>query len=213
MPAGGGDHTRVKTWRGRRIGQLPARSLEDERCCCLAMLTARQSAIPDAPSLSPQPAGHRLHRLGSSGRARTLAAASGEQGVDTSSLASSMRHSRRRHSLDTPTGADLLCYADRYTDLGAAFGHNVSALLEHWRALGRAEGRNPFCGSHAGAASKRASHVHVAIRTYEGQVPTESSELVRHQCQCEEMSSLTRSPNSWRASPASPRRRRRAARG
>ena len=41
--------------------------------------------------------------------------------------------------------ADLLCYAARYPDLAAAFGNDTAALLRHWSAFGRAEGRVAYC--------------------------------------------------------------------
>ena len=40
---------------------------------------------------------------------------------------------------------DLLCYAARYPDLAAAYGKDTEALLRHWSAHGRSEGRNAYC--------------------------------------------------------------------
>ena len=52
--------------------------------------------------------------------------------------------------LDTPAAPelsteDLLCYAARYPDLAASCGNDTAALLRHWSAYGRAEGRNAYC--------------------------------------------------------------------
>ena len=64
---------------------------------------------------------------------------------DPKSLPTRLEREPRKPRAKEPSRDDLLCYAERYPDLTAAFGQDTKALLRHWSKHGMSEGRNPYC--------------------------------------------------------------------